>query len=118
MGNQITRGLYDTNRTLPVNSKNGFLQHIAMAVNQKFGDISDHLRRMLNDGIQLIPGPPEGYYKLSEIDLAQRVVLPSLFKLEGIDAFEVPYNLFNALLKPKDANVQRLIEILAQSNIS
>lgn len=87
MGNQITRGLVDTNRTFPKQSRNAFLQHIAMAVNQKYGDISDHLQRLQKQGVQLIPGPPAEYYRLSEIDLAQRVSLPTLFLLEGYDAF-------------------------------
>jgi len=112
MNNQISRGLYDTNRTQPTNSNNAFLQHIAMAVNQKYGDISEHLLRLKKYGLQLIPPPPAEYYRLSEIDLSQRLVLPSLLRMMKYDAFELPYEFFNGLLKPKDASLSRLVEIL------
>jgi len=62
--------------------------------------------------MKLIPAPPKVYYEFSEIDISQRVILPTLFKLEGYDAFTLPYEFFNGLLKPKDANVERLAEIL------
>ena len=89
-------------------SYNAFLQHIAMAVNQKYGDISVHLERLKNHGLTLIPPPPMEYYRLSEVDLSQRLVLPTLFRLEKYDVFQLPYQLFNGLLKPKDANIDRL----------
>jgi len=68
--NQITRGMYDSNRTVPKASKNAFLQHIAMAVNTEIGEVREHLTRLNLEGIKLIPSPPHEYYKLSEIDLA------------------------------------------------
>ncbi len=118
MNNQISRGLYDTNRQRPVASYNGFLQHIAMAVNQKYGDISVHLERLKNHGLNLIPPPPMEYYKLSEVDLSQRLVLPTLFRLEHYDVFQMPYTLFNGLLKPKDANIERLYQILRDASLA
>lgn len=57
-GNQITRGLYDTNRTLPKMSKDGFLQHIAMSVNTNFGDISYHLENLKKNKVRLIQPRP------------------------------------------------------------
>lgn len=117
MNNQISRGLFDTNRTKPTNSYNAFLQHIAMAVNQKYGDISEHLLRLKKHGLQLIPPPPEEYYRLSEIDLSQRLVLPSLLRMMRYDAFELPYEFFNGLLKPKDASLSRLQEILRDNQM-
>lgn len=117
MNNQISRGLYDTNRQRPEASYNAFLQHIAMAVNQKYGDISVHLERLKNHGLTLIPPPPMEYYRLSEVDLSQRLVLPTLFRLEKYDVFQLPYQLFNGLLKPKDANVERLYQILREAGV-
>lgn len=116
IGNQITRGLMDTNRTTPKASKDGFLQHIAMAVNTKYGDISSHLENFRQKGMHQIPPPPDKYYELSEIDLSQRLLIPTLFKLVGVDAFSLPYTFYNGLLKPKDADVARLEEILVKDN--
>lgn len=93
-------------------SKDGFLQHIAMSVNTNFGDISYHLENLKKNKVRLIPAPPDLYYELSEVDLGQRVLLPKLFELAGVDAWELPFDFFNGLLKPKDANVERLNEIL------
>lgn len=106
----------DTNRTEPTASKDAFLQHIAMHVNTKYGDISEHLQRLKDKGMRLIPGPPKEYFELSEVDLSQRVLLPIFFKLVGVDAFAIPSTFFNGLLKPKDASVQRLNEILVEDN--
>lgn len=74
-----------------------------MAVNSKYGDFLDHMNFFREKKIALIPPPHKEYYNLTEIDLAQRILLPSLFKMVGIEAFDLPYTFFNALLKPKDA---------------
>ena len=62
-----------------------------MAINSKFGDFCDHMDFFKNNGIALIPASPKEYYILSEIDLAQRLLLPTLFKLVGVEAFDLPY---------------------------
>lgn len=69
MGNQITKGLFDTNDTKPKASKDPFLQHIAMHINTEFGDLKEHLGYLKNAGLHLIPPAPDLYYELSEIDL-------------------------------------------------
>lgn len=58
-----------------------------MAVNTEIGEVRDHLNRLNLEGIKLIPSPPHEYYVLSEIDLAERVVLPTLFHMHKLDAF-------------------------------
>jgi hypothetical protein len=62
-----------------------------MAVNTQFGNFKESLDYLRKSGIYLIPPPPKEYYTLSEIDLAQRVLLPNLFNLVGIRAFDLPY---------------------------
>jgi hypothetical protein len=62
-----------------------------MAVNTEIGEVRDHLLKLNLDGIKLIPKAPHEYYRLSEIDLSQRVVLPTLFLMHNIDAFDLPY---------------------------
>lgn len=44
--------MFDTNKTEPKHSKDAFLQHIAMAVNTKFGDISFHLNNLREKGLK------------------------------------------------------------------
>jgi hypothetical protein len=44
-------------------------------------------------------------------------VLPTLLKLMRYDAFELPYEFFNGLLKPKDASLDRLVEILRSNKM-
>lgn len=87
-----------------------------MSVNTKFGDISYHLQNFKSKGVRLIPGPPALYYELSEIDLSQRALLPKLFELAGVTAWDLPYAFFNGLLKPKDASIDRLNELLVVDN--
>ena len=62
----------------------------------------------------MIPSPPEAYYTLTEVDLSQRIILIDLFKLFGIDMYSLPGGFFNALLKPKDSNLERLHEVLVE----
>lgn len=43
-------------------------------------------------------------------------MIPEFFKLAGVDAFSLPYTFYNGLLAPKDANVDRLLELLVKDN--
>jgi len=58
------------------------------------------------------------YYNLTKVDLSQRITIPYLFSLLGVDPFSIHSSFYNTLLKPKDSSINRMNEILIELNVS
>lgn len=87
-----------------------------MFINPEFGDIKDHVNSYRDNGIPIMPSADKIYYERTEVDLAQRVIIPDLFKANGLDPFTFPYQFYNTLLKPATADPNRMKEVLLEYN--